>query len=77
MSVLSEYSAGIVTSYLLPLIGESLDRLGRAKRLSQLDLTNAYHRIRQLLSTFHPGLQQDSRSAHLDAQDELIDRIIY
>ncbi len=32
--------------YPLPLIGESLDRLGRAKRFIQLDLTNAYHRMR-------------------------------
>ena len=32
--------------YPLPLIGESLDRLGRAKRFTQLDLTNAYHRMR-------------------------------
>ena len=32
--------------YPLPLIGESLDRLGRAKRFTQLDFTNAYHRMR-------------------------------
>ena len=32
--------------YLLPLIDESPDRLGRAKRFTQLDLTNAYHRMR-------------------------------
>ena len=32
--------------YALPLIGESLDRLGRAKRFIQLDLTNAYHQMR-------------------------------
>ena len=32
--------------YPLPLIGESLDWLGRAKQFTQLDLTNAYHRIR-------------------------------
>ena len=32
--------------YLLPLIGESLDRLGRAKWFTQLDLTSAYYRIR-------------------------------
>ena len=32
--------------YPLPLIGKSLDRLGRAKRLTQLDLTNAYHQMR-------------------------------
>ena len=29
--------------YPLPLIGESLDRLGQAKRFTQLDLTGAYH----------------------------------
>ena len=29
--------------YPLPLIDESLDRLGRVKRFTQLDLTNAYH----------------------------------
>ena len=28
------------------LIGESLDRLGQAKRFTQLDLTNAYHQMR-------------------------------
>ena len=33
----------IKNQYLLPLIGELLDRLGRAKRFTQLDLTNAYH----------------------------------
>lgn len=32
--------------YPLPLIGETLDRLGRAKRFTQLDPTNAYHRLR-------------------------------
>ena len=32
--------------YPLPLIGESLDKLGRARRFTQLDLTNAYHRMR-------------------------------
>ena len=32
--------------YPLPLIGESLDRLGRAKQFTQLDLTNAYHWMR-------------------------------
>ncbi len=32
--------------YLLPLIRESLDRLGRARRFTQLDLTNAYHRMK-------------------------------
>ena len=36
----------IKNRYPLPLIGESLDRLGRAKRFTQLDLTNAYHRMR-------------------------------
>ena len=36
----------IKNRYLLPLIGESLDRLGRAKRFTQLDLTSAYHRMR-------------------------------
>lgn len=33
----------IKNRYPLPLIGESLDCLGRAKRFTQLDLTNAYH----------------------------------
>ncbi len=32
--------------YPLPLVRESLDRLGRARRFTQLDLTNAYHRMR-------------------------------
>ena len=32
--------------YLLSLIGESLDQLSWAKRFTQLDLTNAYHRMR-------------------------------
>ncbi len=32
--------------YPLPLVGESLDRLGWAQRFTQLDLTNAYHRMR-------------------------------
>ena len=32
--------------YLLPLIGEALDWLGRAKQFIQLDLTSAYHRMR-------------------------------
>ena len=36
----------IKNRYLLPLIGKSLNRLGRAKRFTQLDLTSAYHRIR-------------------------------
>ena len=36
----------IKNRYPLHLIGESLDRLDRAKRFIQLDLTNAYHRMR-------------------------------
>ena len=36
----------IKNRYPLPLIGELLDRLGRARRFTQLDLTIAYHRIR-------------------------------
>ncbi len=32
--------------YLLPLVGELFDWLGRARRFTQLDLTNAYHRMR-------------------------------
>ena len=36
----------IKNRYLQPLIGESLDRLGQAKRFTQLDLTSAYHRIK-------------------------------
>ena len=36
----------IKNRYPLPLIGESLDRLGRARRFTQLDLTNAYHWMR-------------------------------
>ena len=36
----------IKNRYPLPLIGESLDRLGRAKKFTHLDLTNAYHRMR-------------------------------
>ena len=36
----------IKNRYPLPLVGESLDCLGRAKRFTQLDLTSAYHRIR-------------------------------
>ena len=36
----------IKNRYPLPLIGESLDRLGRAKRFTQLDLTSVYHRMR-------------------------------
>ena len=36
----------IKNRYPLSLIGELLDRLGRARRFTQLDLTNAYHRMR-------------------------------
>ena len=36
----------IKNQYPLPLIGESLDRLGRARQFTQLDLTSAYHRMR-------------------------------
>ena len=36
----------IKNQYPLSLIGESLDRLGRAKQFTQLDLTNAYHQMR-------------------------------
>ena len=36
----------IKNQYPLPLIGKSLDWLGRAKQFTQLDLTNAYHRMR-------------------------------
>ena len=36
----------IKNRYPLPLIGKSLDWLGRAKRFTQLDLTNAYYRMR-------------------------------
>ena len=36
----------IKNRYPLPLIGESLDRLGHAKRFTQLDLTSAYRRMR-------------------------------
>ncbi len=36
----------IKNRYPLPLISEVLDRLGRAKRFTQLDLTSAYHRMR-------------------------------
>ena len=32
--------------YLLPLIGETIDRLSGAKIFMQLDLKDAYHRIR-------------------------------
>ena len=36
----------IKKQYPLPLIGESLDRLGRARRFTQLNLTSAYYQIR-------------------------------
>ena len=36
----------IKNQYSLPLVGEFLDRLGCAKRFTQLDLTSAYHRMR-------------------------------
>ncbi len=36
----------IKNRYPLPLIGESLDRLGRAKWFTQLDVTSDYHRMR-------------------------------
>ena len=36
----------IKNRYPLPLIEESLDRLGRAKQFTQLDLTSAYHQMR-------------------------------
>ena len=36
----------IKNQYPLPLIGELLDRLGRAKRFIQLDLTSVYHQMR-------------------------------
>ena len=36
----------INNQYLLPLIGESLDRIDQAKKFIQLDLTSAYHQIR-------------------------------
>ena len=36
----------IKNQYSLPLLGKSLDRLGQAKRFTQLDLTSAYHRMR-------------------------------
>ena len=36
----------IKNQYPLPLIRESLNQLGRAKRFTQLDLINAYHRMR-------------------------------
>ena len=36
----------IKNRYLLLLIGESLDRLGRARQFTQLDLTNVYYHMR-------------------------------
>ncbi len=36
----------IKNQYPLPLIGKFLNRLGRAKQFTQLDLTSAYHRMR-------------------------------
>ena len=36
----------IKNRYLLPLIGELLDRLDQTRRFTQLDLTNTYHRMR-------------------------------
>ncbi len=36
----------IKNRYPLPLVGESLDRLGQVRRFTQLDLTNAYHQMR-------------------------------
>ena len=36
----------IKNRYLLPLIGELLDRLGSTKGFTQLNLTNTYHRMR-------------------------------
>ncbi len=36
----------IKNRYPLPLVRESLDWLGRARRFTQLDLTNAYHQMR-------------------------------
>ena len=36
----------IKNRYPLPLVGESLDCLGRAKQFTQLDLTSTYHRMR-------------------------------
>ena len=36
----------IKNRYPLPLVGESLDWLGQARRFTQLDLTSAYHRMR-------------------------------
>lgn len=39
-------SLTIKYQYWLPLIGELLDQLGWAKKFTQFDLTNAYHRMR-------------------------------
>ena len=36
----------IKNQYLLPLIGKSLDRLGWAKKFTQLDLANTYYQMR-------------------------------
>ena len=36
----------IKNQYPLPLIGKSLNQLGRVKWFTQLDLTNAYHRMK-------------------------------
>ena len=36
----------IKNRYLLPLVSKSLDRLGHAKRFTQLNLTSAYYRMR-------------------------------
>ncbi len=36
----------IKNRYSLPLIGESLDRIGQAKRFTHLDLTSSYHQMR-------------------------------
>ena len=36
----------IKNRYPLPLIGEFLDRLGQARRFTQFDLINTYHRMR-------------------------------
>ena len=48
MSIIEVLSNNLMikNQYPLSLIGEALDRLGRAKRFTQLDLTNAYHRMR-------------------------------
>lgn len=36
----------IENRYPLPLIGEVLDRLGRAKKFTHFDFINVYHRVR-------------------------------